>query len=57
MDVDMDMGKIEVKDVVAMVIMVDTILGTMVVIVILRVEKTIQTIKSGIIQRHDLKRG
>lgn len=57
MDVDMDMAKIEVKDVVAMVIMVDTILGTMVVIVILRVEKTIQTIKSGIIQRHDLKRG
>lgn len=57
MDVDMDMGKIEVKVVVAMVIMVDTILGTMVVIVILRVEKTIQTIKSGIIQRHDLKRG
>lgn len=57
MDVDMDMGKIEVKDVVAMVIVVDTVLGTMVVIVILRVEKTIQTIKSGIIQRHDLKRG
>ena len=36
-------------------VVVNIILGTMVIIVI-RIEKTIQTIRSGIIQRHNLKR-
>ena len=36
-------------------IMVDTILSAMMIIIILRIEKAIQTTTSGIIQKHNLK--
>ena len=35
--------------------MVDTILSAMMIIIILRIEKAIQTTTSGIIQKHNLK--
>ena len=53
LDIELDLDMNKAKDTVMVV--VNIILGTMVIIVI-RIEKTIQTIRSGIIQRHNLKR-
>ena len=51
--VNMGMDEAKAKHVV----MVKTILDTTVIIVIYSIEKTIQTTKGRIIQRHNLKRG
>ena len=54
MDKDVDMDEAEVEDVVAVEVVVDTILF---IVVVLRVKRTTQTTRSGIIHRHNLKRG
>ena len=54
MDKDVDMDEVEVEDVVVVEVMVDTIL---LIIVVLRVKRTTQITRSGIIQRYNLKKG
>ena len=54
MDKDVDMDEVEVKDVVTVEVMVDTIL---LIVVVLKVKRTIQTTRSEIIQRRNLKMG
>ena len=54
MDKDVDMDEAEVEDVVAVEVVVDTILF---IVVVLRVKRTTQTTRSGIIHKHNLKRG
>ena len=53
MDKDMDMDEVEVEDVVTVKVVVDIIL---LIVVVLKVKRTTQTTRSGIIQRHNLKR-
>ena len=55
MDKDVDMDEVDVENVIIVKVVVNTIL---LIIVVLKVKKkTTQTTKSGIIQRHNLKRG
>ena len=51
---DKDVNVDEVEDMVAVEIVVNTIL---LIVVVLKVKRTTQTTRSGIIQRHNLKRG
>ena len=54
LDMDKDVDMDEVEDVVTVEVVVNTIL---LIVVVLKVKKTTQTTISGIIQRHNLKRG
>ena len=52
-DVDMDEDEDEVEDVVMIEVVVNTIL---LIVVVLKVKRITQTTRSGIIQRHNMKR-